>query len=265
MALLIMAVVSMNIFGYNYSYSQSNFNPDTVKAGKFDNGTMWTFDHPPKAYFQETYGFNASDEWLNHVRMSALRFANYCSASFISADGLVMTNHHCGRESVSQVQKPEEDLHKTGFVATNLEDERPVPGLYVDQLVSITDVTKDVQSAIDAGKDDAEKIKNRDEKIKQLEEVKSDNERLMHISVMLMLIGLGFDPSRRGLDMNVDAKKIRNFIRKMDDLGAAQMADLFITRQTILRDGRDPRDDTGFIEKLTNIFSDPSLDEDETD
>lgn len=103
------------------------------------------------------------------------------------------------------------------------------------------------------------------EKIKQLEEVKSDNERLMHISVMLMLIGLGFDPSRRGLDMNVDAKKIRNFIRKMDDLGAAQMADLFITRQTILRDGRDPRDDTGFIEKLTNIFSDPSLDEDETD
>ena len=169
MALLIMAVVSMNIFGYNYSYSQSNFNPDTVKAGKFDNGTMWTFDHPPKAYFQETYGFNASDEWLNHVRMSALRFANYCSASFISADGLVMTNHHCGRESVSQVQKPEEDLHKTGFVATNLEDERPVPGLYVDQLVSITDVTKDVQSAIDAGKDDAEKIKNRDEKIKQLE------------------------------------------------------------------------------------------------
>ena len=169
MALLIMAVVSMNIFGYNYSYSQSNFNPDTIKAGKFDNGTMWTFDHPPKAYFQETYGFNASDEWLNHVRMSALRFANYCSASFISADGLVMTNHHCGRESVSQVQKPEEDLHKTGFVATNLEDERPVPGLYVDQLVSITDVTKDVQSAIDAGKDDAEKIKNRDEKIKQLE------------------------------------------------------------------------------------------------
>jgi len=103
------------------------------------------------------------------------------------------------------------------------------------------------------------------EKIRQLEEVKSDNERLMHISVMLMLIGLGFDPSRRGLDMNVDAKKIRNFIRKMDDLGAAQMADLFITRQTILRDGRDPRDDSGFLEKLSSIFSDPSLDEDETD
>lgn len=103
------------------------------------------------------------------------------------------------------------------------------------------------------------------EKIRQLEEVKTDNERLMHISVMLMLIGLGFDPSRRGLDMNIDAKKIRNFIRRMDDLAAAQMADLFITRQTILREGRDPREDSSFVEKLNLIFSDPSLDEDDTD
>jgi hypothetical protein len=103
------------------------------------------------------------------------------------------------------------------------------------------------------------------EKIRQLEEVKSDNERLMHISVMLMLIGLGFDPSRRGLDMSVDAKKIRNFIRKMDDLGAAQMADLFITRQTILREGRDPREDSTFVDKVNMIFSDPSLEQDETD
>lgn len=103
------------------------------------------------------------------------------------------------------------------------------------------------------------------EKIRQLEDVKSDNERLMHISVMLMLIGLGFDPSRRGLDMNVDAKKIRNFVKKMDDLAAAQMADLFITRQTILREGRDPRDDEEFIDKLTRVFSDPSFDEDDPD
>lgn len=103
------------------------------------------------------------------------------------------------------------------------------------------------------------------EKIRQLEEVRTDNERLMHISVMLMLIGLGFDPSRRGLDMEVDAKKIRNFIRRMDDLAAAQMADLFITRQTILRDGREPRNDAVFIEKLQRIFSDPALDADDTD
>lgn len=169
LALLIMMVVSLNLTGFKFAYSQGAYLLDTVKAGRFDNGTMWTFDHPPKQYFQETYGFTASDEWLNHVRMSALRFANYCSASFISADGLVMTNHHCGRESVSKVQKPDEDLHLTGFVAAKLEDERPVEGLYVDQLVSIADVTKDIQSVIDAGKTDEEKIKNRDDKIKELE------------------------------------------------------------------------------------------------
>jgi len=128
LALLIMMVVSLNLTGFKFAYSQGAYLLDTVKAGRFDNGTMWTFDHPPKQYFQETYGFTASDEWLNHVRMSALRFANYCSASFISADGLVMTNHHCGRESVSKVQKPDEDLHLTGFVAAKLEDERPVEG-----------------------------------------------------------------------------------------------------------------------------------------
>ena len=65
--------------------------------------------------------------------------------------------------------------------------------------------------------------------------------------------------------MNVDAKRVRNFIRKMDDLGAAQMADLFITRQSLLRQGKDPKDDESFMEKVRLIFSDPSLEEDETD
>ncbi|MCE1166131.1 MAG: S46 family peptidase, partial [Bacteroidetes bacterium] len=138
-------------------YSQAGVNLDTVKAHKFDNGKMWTFDFPPLDYFQSEYGFRPSQDWLDKVRMSALRFADYCSASFVSEDGLVMTNHHCGRESVSQVQKEGEDLHQDGFIAAKLEDERKVPGLFVDQLVQIIDVTKEVQSAIDKGKDAEEK------------------------------------------------------------------------------------------------------------
>ncbi len=141
-------------------YSQSGsygVNLDTVKAQKFDNGKMWTFDFPPLDYFQSAYGFRPTQEWLDKVRMSALRFADYCSASFVSEDGLVMTNHHCGRESVSQVQKEGEDLHENGFIAAKIEDERKVPGLYVDQLTKIIDVTKEVQSAIDKGKDPQEK------------------------------------------------------------------------------------------------------------
>lgn len=134
------------------SVSWENF--DDVKAGKFDTGKMWTFDFPPVDYFAQEYGFRPSQDWLDNVRMSALRFANYCSASFVSEDGLVMTNHHCARQSVTQVTNLEagEDLHKTGFFAQTLDDERKVPGLYVDQLVLILDITADVQTAIDEAK-----------------------------------------------------------------------------------------------------------------
>lgn len=144
-------------------------NLDTVKAGKFDNGKMWTFDYPPADYLNETYGFRPSQEWLDNVRMSALRFATYCSASFISADGLVMTNHHCGRESVTEVEQKGEELHKNGFLAIKFEDERKVPGLFVDQLVKIIDVTKEIHDAINAGQTNDEKLKNKENKIKEIE------------------------------------------------------------------------------------------------
>ncbi|MCE1187771.1 MAG: S46 family peptidase [Ignavibacteria bacterium] len=142
---------------------------DTVKAGRFDNGKMWTFDFPPKKYFETEYNFIPKDDWFENVRMAALRFATYCSASFVSEDGLVMTNHHCARESVTEVQKPGENFHDFGFWAPTLQDERKVPGLFVDQLVLIKDVTADIQSAIDKGKDDAEKVKNYEDKKKEVE------------------------------------------------------------------------------------------------
>ena len=143
---------------------------DTVKAGKFDTGKMWTFDFPPKEYFQSEYNFSPDDEWLNKVRMSALRFATYCSASFVSEDGLVMTNHHCARESVGKVNREGENLHETGFTAVNFEDERKVPGLFVSQLVEIKDITKEIQSAFDSGKTDAEKVQNQRDKTNELTE-----------------------------------------------------------------------------------------------
>jgi hypothetical protein len=154
------------VLSIGFTYSQ---NLDTVKAGKFDNGKMWTFDYPPVDYINETYGFRPTQEWLDNVRMSALRFATYCSASFVSADGLVMTNHHCGRESVTEVEQKNEDLHKNGFLAIKFEDERKVPGLFVDQLVKIIDVTKEIQDAINAGQTNEDKIKNKENKIKDIE------------------------------------------------------------------------------------------------
>ncbi len=150
------------------SHSDQWLNIDTIKAGKFDTGKMWTFDFPPKDYFKSEYNFSLNEEWLDNVRMSSLRFASYCSASFVSEDGLVMTNDHCARESVGKVNREGENLADDGFIANTLADERKVPGLYVSQLVEIQDVTAQVQSAIDAGKTDAEVAKNKQNKITEL-------------------------------------------------------------------------------------------------
>lgn len=122
---------------------------DTVKAGPFDMGKMWTFDTPPKEYFRQTYNFTPDDKWFDETRLAALRFADYCSASFVSANGLVMTNHHCARESGTGVVRKGEDFNANGFFAKTLAEERKVPGLFVDQLVQIVDVTRRVQEAID--------------------------------------------------------------------------------------------------------------------
>ncbi len=139
---------------------------DTIQAQRFDGGKMWTFDYPPKAYWQEAYNFTASDQWLDEVRLSALRFATYCSASFVSEDGLVMTNHHCGRESVEQVSKEGENLTQVGFVAMTRDQERKVDGLFVEQLVEIRDVTAEILAAM-VGNTDKEKLEARDKKIEE--------------------------------------------------------------------------------------------------
>jgi hypothetical protein len=147
---------------------------DPKKSTKYDIGKMWTFESAPVDYFAETYNFRPTPEWLESARLSALRFGNGCSSSFISEDGLVMTNHHCGRGYVSQINQPGEKLDETGFFAATLEDERPVPGLFVDQLIKIIDVTKEVQDAMLQGKTDTVKQQLKSAKMKELEKKYSD-------------------------------------------------------------------------------------------
>lgn len=151
-------------------YSQVNYgiNTDTVKAQKFDMGKMWTFENPPIEYFISEYGFNPSDELLNKFQKSALKFGNGCSASFVSEDGLIMTNHHCVRGILPNIQEGEENILRDGFYAKSFDEERKVPNLTVQQLVLIKDVTDEIQSAMDSKNTDEEKISARDNKIKML-------------------------------------------------------------------------------------------------
>lgn len=118
-----------------------------VEVGKFDDGKMWTFDAVPLAYLQETYDIAVDSAWFVKAQLGALRFSSSCTASFVSASGLVMTNHHCARESLSKVQLDGESLLDVGFYALDDSLERKVAGLYVEQLISIEDVTDEVLGA----------------------------------------------------------------------------------------------------------------------
>jgi hypothetical protein len=141
---------------------------DTVKAGMFDTGKMWTFDFPPMDYFAKTYNFIPKKEWFEKARLSALRLPG-CTASFVSEDGLVMTNHHCARSALDSVNREGERLAEVGFYAFTLEEERRAPNIYIDQLVLMEDVTAEVQNAFETGKTDNEKVENRMAKMKDIQ------------------------------------------------------------------------------------------------
>jgi peptidase S46-like protein len=130
-------------------------------------GTMWTFEAPPLDYWKARYGFTPSKEWLDHVRLASIRLPN-CSSSFVSSRGLVMTNHHCARECITAVSTPDSNFQALGFVAKTQADERKCPGLYVDQLQAIEDVTGKIQSAVTA-KAPATQVAQRNAAISELE------------------------------------------------------------------------------------------------
>ncbi len=122
-------------------------NLDTVQAGRFDFGKMWTFEFPPMDYFRAEYGFTPDQAWFDHARLGALRLPN-CSASFVSPNGLMMSNHHCAREALASVKKGSEDLSTDGLYAKTRAEERVVEDTYVDQLIEIVDVTDEVESKL---------------------------------------------------------------------------------------------------------------------
>ena len=120
-------------------------------AGEYpglETGKMWQFDVPPLAYWKKRYNFEPSAQWLDHARLSSLRYATGCSASFVSPDGLVMTNHHCARACIESATQEGEDLLGNGFLAAKREEERACKGIFLDQLEEITDVTSRVHTAI---------------------------------------------------------------------------------------------------------------------
>lgn len=148
---------------------------ENIEAKRFDNGKMWTFEDAPLEYFDNTYSFKPDEKWLEKVRMSSLKFASWCSSSFVSEDGLVMTNHHCVDFITDRIEQDGEDIFKNGFYAQSLEDERKIPGVFVSQLVYIEDVTEKVQQYMDKGANEEEKANLKNEIISQITSEYTDN------------------------------------------------------------------------------------------
>jgi hypothetical protein len=134
---------------------------DVVLTGN-EMGTMWTFENPPMDYWAETYGFRPSSEWLEHVRLASVRYGGGCSSSFVSPNGLVITNNHCARGCIDAVSTDENDYLNGGFYAAARDEELVCPNLHLDQLIEIEDITTPMRAVSQTGMSDAEANAARD-------------------------------------------------------------------------------------------------------
>jgi len=126
--------------------------PSLLRA---DEG-MWLFNAFPGDKVKAKYGFEPSQQWLDHVRLSSVRFNNGGSGSFVSADGLTFTNHHVGAECVQQLSTGGKDFMKAGFYAATQAEEAKCPNLELNQLISTEDVSAKVHAAVKPGMSNAE-------------------------------------------------------------------------------------------------------------
>ena len=110
---------------------------------------MWTFDNPPAAAIEQKYGVKLDTPWLNRVREATVRLETGCTGSFISGDGLILTNHHCAEECIVQNSSEGNDLNANGFLAGTREKELQCKEDAVSVLVGSEDVTAKVAAALD--------------------------------------------------------------------------------------------------------------------
>lgn len=118
-----------------------------VGLARPDEG-MWLLNAPPRKLLKERHGFEPTASWLEHLQKSSVRFGSGGSASFVSPNGLVMTNHHVGRDSIQKLSTKDKDYQRDGFYAKSHADELRCPDLQLNVLQSIEDVTASVKKAV---------------------------------------------------------------------------------------------------------------------
>lgn len=139
---------------------------------------MWLFNDLPVKHLKDKYGFTPTAEWSEHVMKSCVRFNVGGSASFISSNGLVLTNHHVGSDTLFKLSNEENDYYNDGFLAKSLGEELKAPDLELNQLNNIKDVTEQVNSAVGTGLSAADAAKARRAAIANIEKKATDESGL---------------------------------------------------------------------------------------
>jgi hypothetical protein len=140
----------------------------TLRVAALADEGMWPFNNVPKEELKRRYGFTVTDAWLRKVQLASVRFNNGGSGSFVSRDGLVLTNHHVAEDTLGKLSTPEKDYMKTGFIAHTRAEEARAPDLELNLLISIEDVTARVKGAVRPGMSAAEANSAREAEIKAI-------------------------------------------------------------------------------------------------
>ena len=114
----------------------------------FADEGMWLFNQPPRQILRERYQFDATDAWMEHLQKSSVRFNSGGSGSFVSEDGLLISNHHVGADALQKISTKEKNYLRDGYSAKSLADEVKCLDLELNVLQSIEDVTARINAAV---------------------------------------------------------------------------------------------------------------------
>ena len=155
----------------------------------FGDEGMWLYNNPPRQLLKERYGFDPTDAWLDHVRLSSVRFNSGGSGSFVSPDGLVMTNHHVGADDLQKLSTPEKNYLRDGFHARTRDQEIKCKALELNVLIGIKDVTAEVNAAVKDGMAPGDAFKARQAKIAEIEAGTADPKKNIRADVVTLYAG----------------------------------------------------------------------------
>lgn len=155
----------------------------------FADEGMWLFNAPPLSILKERYGFTPDQKWFDHVRLASVRFNSGGSGSFVSPDGLVMTNHHVAADDLQKVSTAEKNYLRDGFHARTRDQEIKCKGLELNVLQAIKVVTDEVEAAVKPDMKPEEAFKARQAKIAEIEKANADPQKNIRADVVTLYAG----------------------------------------------------------------------------